>query len=56
MFFSLRHLRNKEKHTDNKHVYFQATPFRAVAEPGIQLKLVQSETGPGRIIQVGQLS
>ena len=31
----------------NPQTYWQATPFRAVAEPGIQLKLVQSDTGPG---------
>lgn len=28
--------------------YWRSEPFRAVAEPGIQLKLVDSETGPGR--------
>ncbi|XP_030049084.1 thrombospondin-4 [Microcaecilia unicolor] len=27
--------------------YWQSTPFRAVAEPGIQLKAVKSKTGPG---------
>uniref|UniRef100_A0A673XQH6 Si:ch211-43f4.1 n=1 Tax=Salmo trutta TaxID=8032 RepID=A0A673XQH6_SALTR len=27
--------------------YWQANPFRAVAEPGIQLKAVKSNTGPG---------
>lgn len=31
--------------------YWQATPFRAVAEPGIQLKLVTSETGPGQMLR-----
>lgn len=31
--------------------YWQATPFRAVAEPGIQLKLVTSETGPGEMLR-----
>ncbi|XP_005091776.1 cartilage oligomeric matrix protein [Aplysia californica] len=31
--------------------YWQATPFRAVAEPGIQLKLVNSNTGPGQILR-----
>lgn len=31
--------------------YWQATPFRAVAEPGIQLKLVNSATGPGQILR-----
>merc|ERR1712116_63861 len=31
--------------------YWQATPFRAVAEPGIQLKLIQSETGPGEMMR-----
>jgi hypothetical protein len=34
----------------NTQTYWQATPFRAVAEPGIQLKLVQSDTGPGEFI------
>jgi len=27
--------------------YWHATPFRAVAQPGIQLKVVKSTTGPG---------
>ncbi|BES90299.1 thrombospondin 2 3 4 5 [Nesidiocoris tenuis] len=31
--------------------YWQSTPFRAVAEPGIQLKLVNSVTGPGQILR-----
>lgn len=31
--------------------YWRATPFRAVAEPGVQLKLVDSETGPGKIMR-----
>ncbi|XP_064653280.1 cartilage oligomeric matrix protein-like [Lineus longissimus] len=31
--------------------YWQATPFRAVAEPGIQLKLVHSVTGPGQMLR-----
>lgn len=31
--------------------YWQATPFRAVAEPGIQLKLVTSATGPGQMMR-----
>lgn len=35
----------------NTQTYWQATPFRAVAEPGIQLKLVQSETGPGQMMR-----
>uniref|UniRef100_A0A3Q1JXP9 Thrombospondin 4a n=1 Tax=Anabas testudineus TaxID=64144 RepID=A0A3Q1JXP9_ANATE len=30
-----------------EQTYWQATPFRAVAEPGIQLKAVKSRTGPG---------
>ncbi|XP_063309646.1 thrombospondin-4 [Pelobates fuscus] len=30
-----------------EQTYWQATPFRAVAEPGIQLKSVKSKTGPG---------
>merc|ERR1712051_915141 len=35
----------------NTQPYWQATPFGAVAEPGIQLKLVQSETGPGEMMR-----
>lgn len=31
--------------------YWQTTPFRAVAEPGIQLKLVNSNTGPGEMLR-----
>ncbi|XP_015584860.1 cartilage oligomeric matrix protein [Cephus cinctus] len=31
--------------------YWQPTPFRAFAEPGIQIKLVDSETGPGEILR-----
>ncbi|XP_056232317.1 thrombospondin-4a [Seriola aureovittata] len=30
-----------------EQTYWQAAPFRAVAEPGIQLKMVKSDTGPG---------
>ncbi|KAF5280455.1 hypothetical protein FQR65_LT03264 [Abscondita terminalis] len=35
----------------NKQTYWQPTPFRAVAEPGIQLKLVDSVTGPGQLLR-----
>ena len=35
----------------NTQTYWQATPFRAVAEPGIQLKLVNSESGPGQMMR-----
>nr|XP_032519767.1 cartilage oligomeric matrix protein [Danaus plexippus plexippus] len=35
----------------NSQTYWQTTPFRAVAEPGIQLKLVHSSTGPGKILR-----
>lgn len=35
----------------NTQTYWQATPFRAVAEPGIQLKLVESSTGPGQMMR-----
>lgn len=31
--------------------YWQTTPFRAVAQPGIQIKLVDSETGPGQLLR-----
>ncbi|XP_025602698.2 cartilage oligomeric matrix protein [Athalia rosae] len=31
--------------------YWQSTPFRAVAEPGIQIKLVNSATGPGQMMR-----
>ncbi|KAK6468076.1 thrombospondin-4-like [Huso huso] len=30
-----------------EQIYWQANPFRAVADPGIQLKAVKSKTGPG---------
>ncbi|XP_078468801.1 cartilage oligomeric matrix protein-like isoform X1 [Lampetra fluviatilis] len=30
-----------------EQTYWQATPFRAVAEPGLQLKAVKSSSGPG---------
>ncbi|XP_078527504.1 thrombospondin-3 [Lissotriton helveticus] len=30
-----------------EQTYWQSTPFRAVAEPGLQLKAVKSKTGPG---------
>lgn len=35
----------------NIQTYWQATPFRASAEPGIQLKLVDSKTGPGEMLR-----
>ncbi|XP_066951046.1 cartilage oligomeric matrix protein isoform X2 [Macrobrachium rosenbergii] len=35
----------------NTQTYWQATPFRAVAEPGIQLKRVSSDTGPGQMMR-----
>lgn len=35
----------------NTQTYWQTTPFRAVAEPGIQLKLVNSKTGPGKTLR-----
>lgn len=35
----------------NIQTYWQATPFRASAEPGIQLKLVNSHTGPGQFLR-----
>ncbi|XP_050296033.1 cartilage oligomeric matrix protein [Anthonomus grandis grandis] len=35
----------------NGQGYWQPTPFRAVAEPGIQIKLVDSETGPGTYLR-----
>ena len=31
--------------------YWRPTPFRAVSEPGIQLKVVNSETGPGQMLR-----
>ncbi|KAL3865549.1 hypothetical protein ACJMK2_042925 [Sinanodonta woodiana] len=34
-----------------RQTYWHATPFRAVAEPGIQLKLVKSKTGPGEVLR-----
>lgn len=35
----------------NTQTYWQADPFRAVAEPGIQMKLVNSNTGPGKLLR-----
>ncbi|XP_037910379.1 cartilage oligomeric matrix protein isoform X2 [Hermetia illucens] len=35
----------------NIQTYWQATPFRASAEPGIQLKLIDSVTGPGQMLR-----
>ncbi|KAL1110480.1 hypothetical protein AAG570_008008, partial [Ranatra chinensis] len=35
----------------NTQTYWQATPFRAVAEPGIQLKVINSVTGPGQMLR-----
>ncbi|XP_034246292.1 cartilage oligomeric matrix protein isoform X3 [Thrips palmi] len=37
-----------KKHTQT---YWQSTPFRAVAEPGIQIKLVNSRSGPGQMLR-----
>ncbi|XP_050965787.1 thrombospondin-4a [Labeo rohita] len=34
-----------------EQTYWQAVPFRAVAEPGIQLKAVKSNTGPGEFLR-----
>ncbi|CAG07859.1 unnamed protein product, partial [Tetraodon nigroviridis] len=34
-----------------EQTYWQAAPFRAVAEPGIQLKVVKSKTGPGEYLR-----
>ncbi|XP_051974686.1 thrombospondin-4-B-like [Xyrauchen texanus] len=34
-----------------EQTYWQAVPFRAVAEPGIQLKVVKSTTGPGEFLR-----
>uniref|UniRef100_A0A8C2TKI4 Cartilage oligomeric matrix protein n=1 Tax=Coturnix japonica TaxID=93934 RepID=A0A8C2TKI4_COTJA len=34
-----------------EQTYWQANPFRAVAEPGIQLKAVKSKTGPGEYLR-----
>lgn len=35
----------------NTQTYWSPTPFRAFAEPGIQLKLVDSTTGPGKVLR-----
>ncbi|CAG9833718.1 unnamed protein product [Diabrotica balteata] len=32
-------------------VYWEAEPFRAFAEPGIQIKVIDSETGPGEVLR-----
>ncbi|XP_011614182.2 thrombospondin-4a [Takifugu rubripes] len=34
-----------------EQTYWQGAPFRAVAEPGIQLKVVKSKTGPGQYLR-----
>lgn len=34
-----------------EQVYWEPAPFRAEAEPGIILKLVQSDTGPGEMLR-----
>ncbi|XP_076006862.1 thrombospondin-4a [Genypterus blacodes] len=34
-----------------EQTYWQAAPFRAVADPGIQLKAVKSKTGPGEYLR-----
>ncbi|XP_011869679.1 PREDICTED: cartilage oligomeric matrix protein isoform X3 [Vollenhovia emeryi] len=34
-----------------EQVYWEPAPFRAEAEPGIILKLIQSETGPGEMLR-----
>ncbi|XP_055332011.1 cartilage oligomeric matrix protein-like isoform X2 [Paramacrobiotus metropolitanus] len=34
-----------------KQAYWHETPFPAAAEPGIQLKLVNSQTGPGQMLR-----
>ncbi|KAJ3604084.1 hypothetical protein NHX12_028825 [Muraenolepis orangiensis] len=34
-----------------EQTYWQAVPFRAVAEPGIQLKAIKSKTGPGEYLR-----
>lgn len=35
----------------NAQTYWLGTPFRAVADAGIQIKLVDSETGPGQMLR-----
>ena len=34
-----------------EQTYWEAEPFRAIAEPGIMLKLVTSRTGPGKMMR-----
>ncbi|KAH3835636.1 hypothetical protein DPMN_108994, partial [Dreissena polymorpha] len=34
-----------------RQTYWHSTPFRAVAEPGIQLKRIKSNTGPGELMR-----
>ena len=35
----------------NAQTYWQSTPFRAVAQPAIQLNAINSETGPGEFLR-----
>lgn len=35
----------------NAQTYWRSHPFRAVAQPGIQIKVVDSETGPGELLR-----
>ncbi|CAM1298976.1 COMP (predicted) [Pycnogonum litorale] len=37
-----------KKHTQT---YWQSTPFRAIAHPGIHIKLIHSKTGPGTVLR-----
>ncbi|XP_077966960.1 cartilage oligomeric matrix protein-like isoform X2 [Styela clava] len=35
----------------SEQTYWQTSPFRAIAQPGIQIKAIKSRTGPGKLLR-----